>query len=130
MTGPGKNAPDPASWRPMLLARAVHNTAATVHQDGEDAVRIGVKTIRPWYLVPPLSWIVPVRPERRVVLDRLGLEIWRLCDGVRTVETVADVFAAAHGLTFHEARAAVTGYINSLVRRGVMAVVLPEDRSA
>ena len=130
MTGPVKNAHDHASWGPMLLARAVHNTAATVDQDGEDAVRIGVRTIRPRYLVPPLSWIVPVRPERRVVLDRLGLEVWRLCDGVRTVEAVVDAFAAAHGLTFHEARAAVTGYINSLVRRGVLAVVLAEGRSA
>ncbi|MFH1731971.1 MAG: PqqD family protein [Planctomycetota bacterium] len=130
MSKAGVVAPDADSWKRMLDARAVRNTAARADQGEPDAVVVHVKTVRPWYMVPPVSWIVPHRPERRVELDRLGSQVWRLCDGERTVETVVDSFAADHELTFHEARVAVAGYISSLVKRGVLAIVMPEEDAA
>ena len=81
------------------------------------------------YMLPPLSWIVPHRRERRVVLDRVGSQMWRQCDGERTVEAVIDAFAATHDLTFHEARVAVTTYIKSLVKRGVLVIVMPKEQA-
>ena len=56
-------------------------------------------------------------------LDRLGSQVWQLCDGVRTVEDVVDEFARLHRLTFHEARASVTAYLKMLVQRGVLAML-------
>ena len=113
------------SWRRMLEARPVHNAAARMVSDDGDSMTIYVKSARPWYLVPPLSWIVPVRAERKTELDNLGSEVWRLCDGDRTVETIVDAFAAKHRLTFHEARIGVTGYLRTLIQRGVLAIELP-----
>jgi hypothetical protein len=81
---------------------------------------------RPQYLVPPLSWIVPFHPERRLVLDRLGTEVWTLSDGRHTVEQIVDLFAEGHKLTFHEARVAVTGYLKTLIERGVLAIAMPK----
>lgn len=122
MTAPG------ASWRRMLEARPVHNAAARAELDGDTGVIIAVETRPPRCLsVPPLSWIVPVRKERKVTLDRLGAEVWRLCDGKMTVEGVVDSFSRSHGLTFHEARVAVTGYVKGLIRHGVVAIELNED---
>jgi hypothetical protein len=68
-----------------------------------------------------------MRPERRLTLDRLGTEVWRLCDGDRTVEEIVDTFSRNHDLTFHEARAAVTGYLTTLIQRGALAIEVPED---
>ena len=130
MSKAGGVAPGAGSWKRMLDARAVRNTAARADQDDPGAVVVHVKTVRPWYMVPPVSWIVPHRPERKVVLDRLGSQVWRWCDGERTVENVVDAFAADHDLTFHEARVAVAGYISSLVKRGVLAIVMPEEDAA
>ena len=117
----------PASWRPLLRARLSHNLAARVEESGDKDVRVYVRCKRPSFLVPPLSWIVPYREERRLTLDRLGAQVWRLCDVQRSVEEVIDRFAELHRLTFHEARVAVTGYIKMLIEQGVLAVVLREQ---
>ncbi len=117
---------DTGSWRGMLLARPVPNFVARVENAGRDGLRIAVATVKPWYFVPPVSWIVPLSKERTVVLDSVGAYIWRLCDGERTVENIVDEFAAKHRLTFHEARAAVTGYMKLLVQRSVLAIALTD----
>lgn len=127
-----KASPEPEArdWRGLLSALVQRNTAARVDQPGVNEVVVHVPTRKPWYLRrPPVSWLVPVRQERTVRLDRLGAEVWRMCDGTRTVESVVEQFADAHGLTFHEARVSVTGYLSALVQRGVLAMVLREGQT-
>jgi len=68
-----------------------------------------------------------VGEKRTLRLDRLGSEVWDLCDGQRTGEGVVDDFAQRHRLTFHEARAAVTVYLKTLVQRGALALEMPEE---
>ncbi len=102
----------------------MRNVAAEAVSDAGGDLKIAVATRRPRWLVPPLSWLVPFKPQRTVRLDNLGGEVWRLCDGERTVEAIIVEFAARHGLTFHEARVAVTGYLSQLVQRGVLAVAI------
>jgi len=121
--------PDAGSWQRMLSARPIHNAAARVAEEDDGAVAVYVKTVQPWYMIPPLSWIVPHRPERKMALDNLGSQVWRWCDGDRTVEGIIDAFAEKYALTFHEARVAVTGYVKSLVKRGVLAVAMSEKRA-
>ena len=62
---------------------------------------------------------------RRLELDRLGSRVWEFCDDRRTVEEIVDAFADRYGLTFHEARAAVTGYLKMLIQRGALAIAVP-----
>ena len=112
------------SWRSMLMARPVRNAAADVHDTSKDKVTIRIKRARPWYMVPPISWVVPMRSERKLVLDRMGARIWRLCDGKRSVEEIVDVFAERHALTFHESRASVTEYLKELIQRGALAIAV------
>ena len=126
MNGKTSGAQQVASWRGMLRATPVRNTAAETVQHGPDELSLSVKTKRPRYMVPPLSWIVPMKPTRTVRLDRVGMQIWNLCDGRRTVEEIVDEFAELHRLTFHEARVAVTGYMRQLVQRGVLAIAMTE----
>jgi len=115
-----------SSWRRMLDARPVRNVTAQAAGSPNGEVSIAVATRRPRWLVPPLSWLVPLKPFRTVHLDRLGAQVWELCDGQRTVEAIVNAFAERHRLTFHEARVAVTGYLSQLVRRGVLAVAMTD----
>ncbi len=113
-----------SSWEAMLRVRPVPNSAARIERTDSKQVKITVKKQRPWFLVPPLSWVIRPRLYRSAVLDRLGTEVWQLCNGQCTVEDVIDTFASAHGLTFHEARVSVTGYLKELVQRGALAMVV------
>jgi len=105
----------------------VRNAAADVAWNEADELVVRVSVERPRWLVWPLSWIVPHRSTRTVRLDRLGAGVWDLCDGENRVEDVVDAFAERYALTFHEARVAVTGYLQSLVQRGALAMALPDE---
>ena len=112
------------SWRQMLESVPLRNVAARAERLADGTVRLYVRKVRPWYMKAPLSWLLQPRPERCLVLDRLGTEVWELCDGVRKVEDIVDCFAGKHGLTFHEARTAVTTYLKTLIQPGVLAIAV------
>ena len=78
---------------------------------------------RPKFLMPPLSWILPVSTHRRVELEPAGRAVLDLCDGRRTVEGVIEKFAADHKLSFREAQLAITEFLHQLVARGLVAIV-------
>lgn len=109
----------------MLSAIPNHNTAAKVVEKN-GCVKVIIKNIRPAYLVPPISWFVPYKPQREITLDPLGTYLWKLCDGKKTVENLIDQFKDEYELTFHEAKTCVTDYLRKLVQRGILAVVLDQ----
>ena len=125
MSTPQKN--QAGSWAQMLRATPLRNTAARAVENQDKCITVYVKQQRPGFMKPPLSWIVPFSPERRVKLDAIGTRIWRWCDGTLTVEGVVDRFKDHYRLSFHEARAAVTGYLKLLIRRGVLAIAMQEQ---
>ena len=108
----------------MLDARMVRNTSAKLDREENGNVVVKVANVRPRWMVPPLRWMVPFRPERTIHLDTLGTRVWELCDGKRTVEEVVDMFAKRHALTFHEARVSVASYMKELISRGALVVVM------
>ena len=83
---------------------------------------IKVEMDRPWYMFPPISWVLPYGRHRRLQLDTIGAGLTDLCDGRRTIENVIEIFAANHKLTFREAQVPVTLYLRQLTQRGVMAI--------
>ncbi len=109
------------SWRDMLEAIPVRNEAVGAKESSQ-RVQLKIVKKRPRFLVPPLSWIISPRLHKTLELDRIGSEIFRLCDGCRRVEQIVDAFGQAHGLSFHEARAAVTDYLRILVQKGVLVM--------
>lgn len=114
----------------MLTARPVRNDAACVVDTSAETVTIRIERAKPWYMIPPISWVIPIRSEREIVLDRIGTQIWRLCDGNSTVEAVVDAFGERHALTFHESRASVTGYLKGLIQRGALVIVVDDKRKS
>ena len=113
-------------WRPMLRAKPVHNVAAEIIDRGHDIITVVVKNKKPSYQVPPISWFVPFNPKREFTLDPVGTQVWRWCDGERTVEDIIELFMARYELTFHEARTGVTDYLRTLIKRGVLAAIIDE----
>jgi len=115
----------PITWRPMLQAIPRRNAAADAVRRPDGTLAIHVRLRRPRWAVPPITWVVHMTDRRTVNLDALGTAVWDWADGRRTVEDVIDEFARRYSLTFHEARAAVTGFLSLLVKRGVLAIEHP-----
>ncbi len=113
---------DRVSWRGMLMGVPHRNAAATIQTGADGTVTVTVRLHRPRWLRPPLSWILKPAGHKTVALDPIGTNVWTWCDGRRTVEQVTDEFARRYGFTFHEARVAVTGFLRTLVQRGVLAM--------
>jgi hypothetical protein len=80
--------------------------------------------LRPrWWMRPPLSWILPYRKEKGLLLDAMGRQVFEACTGDATVERIVEVFAERHQLRFHEARQSVLSFLRMLVERRVIALV-------
>ncbi|MDD2241173.1 MAG: PqqD family protein [Kiritimatiellae bacterium] len=112
-------------WTPMLAAVLLPNQAARVVRDEADgSLTVAVPTRKPSFFRGLISWLVRVPRERLTILDPMGAAIWKSCNGKRTVEEIVEKFAAFYRLSFHESRVSVTGYISSLLQRGVLAVAV------
>ena len=109
----------------MLGAVPMRNVAARFDDAANGTVVVHVPRNAARELRPPLSWIVPVHAERRIVLDGVGHYVWSLCTSSRTVEEIIVIFAHQHALSFHEARVSVTEYLKQLIQRGVLAIKMP-----
>ncbi len=112
-------------WAGMLNSRPVRNDAAEVNTT-EKGLTITVDNKRPWFLFPPISWILRIPKKRSFALDDLGLSVWEWCDGETSVENIAERFAEKNELTFHEARVMVGSYLRLLSRRGAVVIVVTD----
>jgi hypothetical protein len=119
----------PKDWRSMLSAIPVPNRAATITRDAAGNVRITVRGQAARGIGRPLAWLFNIKRDRTLELDRLATRIWELCDGTRSVEQVIATFADDCHLTFHEARAAITGYLKLLVRRAALVIAMPKENA-
>jgi hypothetical protein len=113
-------SPDPARTLAMIPAR---NQAVRVETRAEGLV-VWVPLQRPAWMTGPLSYLLPFRKEKGIALDAIGSEVFLACDGERKVETIIEQFAEHHRLRFHEARQSVLTFLQSLVIRKVIVLVL------
>ena len=113
----------PRSTGEFLAAVPIANQALTIEPRSDGGALISIELKRPWYLVPPISWLLPFGRFRRVQLDPVGMGVLNLCDGNSPVEKVIEIFAATHKLTFREAQLPVTQYLRLLTQRGILAIV-------
>ncbi len=81
-------------------------------------------TIRPWMerWIQRFKGSAPEMGSRRLQLDGLGTEVWKMIDGKRTVRDIVDAFAGSHQLETREAEMAVTQFLRDLGKRGVIGL--------
>lgn len=60
--------------------------------------------------------------QKKVELDNLGTEVWQMIDGHCTVGRMAVRFARAHKLSQAEAESAVTQFLHTLGKRGIIGM--------
>jgi len=81
-------------------------------------------TMRPWMA----KWIQRFKGSssrigsKKLQLDSLGTEVWKMIDGKRTVRDIVDTFAQDHQLEDREAEIAVTQFLRDLGKRGLIGL--------
>ena len=74
-----------------------------------------------------MSKIFPEPEEKRIRLDQIGSIVWELCDGKRTVKEIVDFICEKYKLLPRETEVSLSTYLNSLVKRGLIGFIVPED---
>ncbi|MCE5327443.1 MAG: PqqD family protein [Planctomycetaceae bacterium] len=123
-----KRLPANAGAAPFLRTVPRLNASLDLERRSRGSVLVEVPMEKPWYMVPPVTWVLPIPRGRRIELDALGAAVLDLCDGRRNVEKIIELFADSHKLTFREAQLSVTQFLRQLTRRGIVVLVgLKED---
>lgn len=66
--------------------------------------------------------------QRTFGLDSYGREVYEACDGERTVEGIVQRFATQHHISVVEAEMAVTTFMQTLMKKGLIAMTLEKER--
>ncbi len=98
-----------------------HSISESLLENG-DVLILYPENPNPW-VSRVLSWMGKTEGRvrmRKLQLDALGSQVWRLVDGYRTVLELVDVFAQSHQLHHREAEIAVVQFIRELGRRQII----------
>lgn len=70
--------------------------------------------------------ITPPPKYKRIVLDKIGSVVWKMCDGKHTVEDIIKKLMSVTGLSRRNVELAVYHYIKTLVMKGLIELKIPE----
>ena len=123
-----KRAPDRATARREFMAlRPVRNPKL-----GWDEVegRVVLRVPRPdsWQ-VKIVNIFFPVPEERKVILDPIGSDVWRVCDGETPIAEVTKVLQREYKLGAREAELSLQQFFKDLGRRGYIGFATPIARA-
>ncbi len=103
------------------------NLSAKTEKSSQHALVVRVPIRKRWFNSAPFNWIMPTRTHRSLGLDAVGREIFQMCDGRTRAERIIEKFSRRYVASFHEARLAVSRYLQMLVRHGVIVMVGPRQ---
>lgn len=69
-----------------------------------------------------LSYLFRVPGRKTVVLDRLGTEVWLVCDGETTVNEIIEKLCKKHKMSRKESEVSLFSYLQQLVKRGYIGL--------
>ncbi len=69
-------------------------------------------------------------PERKKInLDRIGSEVWMLCDGKNTVRNIVKILRKRYNLSRKEAEVSTLEYLRRLTQKGIIGLELKGDKN-
>jgi hypothetical protein len=73
-----------------------------------------------------LKRLLPTPDTRKVQLDKLGMEVFLLCDGKHKVKDIIEIFQEKYRLTPTETEISIKKYLMSLTERHLVGFMIPE----
>lgn len=117
---------DSAKGDPLLDAVPVRNQEVTLEREAGGAV-LRAPLRKRWWMKPPFGWFFPFRDSRGFGVDAYGMEVWEACDGDQNIKRICERFAAAHAVSFGEARVAVSQFLQTLTKRELIVIQVARE---
>lgn len=76
-----------------------------------------------------LMWIFRATPEKEIVLDEVGSDVWELCDGVNSVDAIVGAVSRKYKITRRECETSIGAYLKTLGERNLVGLRVAADRS-
>ena len=76
------------------------------------------------------KWLLRISEgaQRTIELDAVGVEVFDMCDGRTSVRKIARTFAREHQVDQHEAEMAVASFVQMMMRKGLVSVMVDRGR--
>lgn len=114
--------------REFLALKPLRNPNLT-WEEVED--RVVLRVPRPDTLqVKLVNIFFPVPEERKVVLDPIGSDVWRACDGQTTIAEISKILGRNYKLGTREAELSLQQFFKDLGRRGYIGFAMPKSEKA
>lgn len=121
--------PAAPTWREMLQLRPIRNPKLEWIEEEERVVLTIRHEMQQNWKTRLLSRLVAVPKDRRVALDAIGSDVWRLTDGENTLGFIAKKLAKKYKLTPREAELSLQQFFKELGRRGYIGFLTEKSES-
>lgn len=115
-------APDRGQVRREFLALRPFRNPDVGWEETDGRVTLTVKRGTDWK-VKLVNMLFPVPAEKRIVLDAIGSDVWRLCDGHINMDGIARRIGAQYQVGARQAELSLQQFFKDLGRRGYVAFV-------
>ncbi len=123
-TKPKKRVLDRATARREFMALRPVRNPNLGWEEVEERVVLNVPRPNTWQ-VKLINVFFPVPEERKVILDPIGSDVWRVCDGQTPISEVTRVLQREYKLGAKEAELSLQQFFKDLGRRGYIGFATP-----
>jgi hypothetical protein len=121
-----KKPKPPVMTREQALAcTPVHNNIISWQEDSQGHVQLEyVMMLKPFFY-SVLKRFAPENteePTRKIQLDALGSDVWKMIDGARTTSDIINEFSSQQSISTQEAEQSVTTFFRELGKRGLIGL--------
>ncbi len=110
----------------VLRALPVRNRLLEWAEDEQQLVTLRVpKRQGRWFRL--LERVVSVPEHRQVLLDEVGSDVWRLCDGETSIDAMIQALAKKYRLNRREVEVSLSLYLKQLAKRGYVGLLAPAE---
>jgi hypothetical protein len=110
-------------WLEVLRALPVRNSRLEWSEDEQGLVTLRVPQRQDRW-VRFLNRIASAPAHKQVVLDEIGSDVWRLCDGTSNVEAIVRALMKKYKLSRREVELSLSLYLKQLAKRRYLALAL------
>ncbi len=112
----------PAIDRDKVLKACPVRHPAVRFERGEDGDMRLFLPRRKDRLAKALMWVFRAGPEKEIVLDEVGSDVWEMCDGSTSVDAIVGAIAKKYKITRRECETSIGVYLKTLGERNLVGL--------
>ena len=112
----------------MLASRPTRNDSLRWEENDNGEVQVFIERQETWK-VRLLSKVFYIPKERKITLDEVGTEVWRMCNGRNSVGDMIELLSDKYQLNRKEAEVSLLQYLKTLGQKRFIGFVLEGEDS-